>query len=91
MSDISTWSPVDESNTSAPPNGWPENQPTNTVNNCGRMMMGAVRRWYDTVTAQIASITSSLAGYLPLSGGSLTGGLSAPSYFLSGEIGRAHV
>lgn len=47
-------------------------------------MQGAIRRWYDTVTAQLASLTSSLAGYLPLSGGSLSGGLSASSYFLSG-------
>jgi hypothetical protein len=84
MGDISTWSPVDESNTAAPPNGWPENQPTNTVNNCARAMMGAVRRWYDTVTAQLASLTSSLANYLPLAGGTLTGGLSALQYKISG-------
>ena len=84
MADISEWSPVDESNTSAPPNGWPEGQATNTVNNCARAMMGAVRRWYDTVTAQLASLTSSLANYLPLAGGTLTGPLSAPSYNLGG-------
>jgi Chaperone of endosialidase len=77
MGDISTWSPVDESNTMAPPNGWPEGQATNTVNNCARAMMGAVRRWYDTVTAQ-------LANYLPLTGGSLSGPLSATLYQLSG-------
>jgi len=84
MADISEWSPVDESNTAAPPNGWPEGQATNTVNNCARAMMGAVRRWYDTVTEQLASLTSSLASYLPLAGGTLTGTLSAPAYQLSG-------
>jgi cytoskeletal protein CcmA (bactofilin family) len=86
MGDISTWSPVDESNTAAVPNGWPEGQATNTVNNCARAMMGAVRRWYDTVTAQLASLTSSLANYLPLSGGTLTGSLSAPVYQISGTV-----
>lgn len=69
MGDISTWSPVDESNTMAAPNGWPEGQATNTVNNCARAMMGAVRRFYDAVTAQLAT-------FLPLSGGTITGGLN---------------
>jgi hypothetical protein len=52
-------------------------------------MMGAVRRWYDTVTAQLASLTSALAGYLPLSGGTVTGTLSANVYQLSG-VAFAH-
>jgi hypothetical protein len=47
MADISAWSPVDESNTAAPPNGWPENMQVSGVNNCARAMMGAVRRFYD--------------------------------------------
>ena len=64
-------------------------KPTNTVNNCARAMMGAIRRWYDTVTAQLAILTSSLANYLPLSGGTLTGTLSAPAYQLSG-VAFAH-
>jgi hypothetical protein len=69
MADISTWSPVDESNTAAPPAGAPENMQPSAVNNTMRAMMGAIRRWYDTVTAQLASLTTSLGNYLPLTGG----------------------
>jgi hypothetical protein len=76
MADISAWSPVDESNTAAPPAGWPEGMPHSAVNNSARAMMGAIRRWYDTITAQVASLTTSLGNYLPLSGGSLWGPLS---------------
>jgi hypothetical protein len=47
-------------------------------------MMGAVRRWYDTVTAQLASLTSALANYVPLAGGTMTGTLSAPQYNIAG-------
>ncbi len=79
MADISTWSPVDESNVAAPPNGWPEFQPTNTVNNCGRAMMGAIRRWYDTITAQLSTLTTQITGMLPLTGGGLTGELYSTS------------
>jgi hypothetical protein len=49
MADISAWSPVDESNTASPPNGWPENMAVSGVNNSARAMMGAVRRFYDTL------------------------------------------
>jgi hypothetical protein len=73
MADISEWSPVDESNNQPPPNGFPEFQSPSSLNNGARAVMGAVRRWYDTVTAQLASLTTSLAGYLPLTGGVLTG------------------
>jgi acetyl-CoA acetyltransferase len=68
MADISTWSPLDESNVAAPPDGWPENQPTNTVNNCGRAMQGAIRRWYDQLAAGTAEIAYlSLSGCKPVS------------------------
>lgn len=73
MADISEWSPVDESNNQAPPHGFPEFQSTASINNCARAMMGAVRRWYDSLTAELASLTTSLAGYLPLTGGVITG------------------
>lgn len=76
MADISAWSPVDESNTAAPPAGWPEGQSPASVNNCARAMMGAVRRWYDTTNAAIANLTTSLGNYLPLAGGTITGGLN---------------
>jgi hypothetical protein len=86
MGDISTWNPVDESNTMAPPNGWPENQATNTVNNCARAMMGGVRRWYDTVTAQIASINTSLGTFMPITGGLFTGGVTGPGFHSNGTL-----
>ena len=38
--------------------------------------MGAIRRYYDTVNTQISNITTSLAGYLQLSGGTVTGNLT---------------
>jgi len=73
MADISAWSPVDESNTAAPPNGWPENMQCSGINNSARAMMGAIRRNYDTVTAQFAALPGL---YLPISGGAITGNLS---------------
>lgn len=73
MADISEWSPLDESNTSASPNGWPEFMAVSGINNSGRGMMGAIRRWYDIVVAQVANIEASLANRLPLTGGSLSG------------------
>src|SRR4249920_437669 len=79
MGDISTWNPVDNSNTTAPPDGWPEGMAPSAVNNSARAMMGAIRRWYDTVTAQ-------LAGFLPLSGGTLTGALNAPFIHSTGTV-----
>jgi len=79
MGDISTWSAIDESNTMAPPDGWPEAQATNTVNNCARAMMGATRRWYDTVTAQ-------LIGMMPRAGGAFTGPVEVPSLTSAGNI-----
>lgn len=84
MGDISTWSPVDESNTAAPPNGWPENMQPSAVNNSARAIMGAVRRWYDTVNAQ-------LGNFLPLSGGTLTGHLNGTSISTTGPMTAATV
>jgi len=82
MGDISTWSPVDESNTMAPPDGWPEAQATNTVNNCARAMMGATRRWYDTVTAQ-------LVGMMPRAGGAFTGPVEVPTLHATDSVTAA--
>ena len=72
MSEVSSWSVTDASNNLTPPDGWPEGMQPSGVNDCGRMMMGAIKRWYDTVTAGIANA-------LPLSGGTLTGPLQVPS------------
>src|SRR5262245_13163892 len=42
----SAWSQVDSSNTATPPSGWPEAMATSGVNDAGRAMMGAIKRWY---------------------------------------------
>ena len=78
MADISEWSAVDESNNQPPPNGWPEGMAPSGVNNSARAVMGAVRRFYDSVNTQLANLTASLANYMPLSGGTLTGWLYGP-------------
>jgi hypothetical protein len=70
MSDVDTWSPIDESNTAPPPNGWPEFMLPSAVNNSARAMMGAVRRMYDKQVDGTIVLP-----YLKLSGGSLSGGL----------------
>jgi Chaperone of endosialidase len=75
MADISEWDPADEANTDAPPNGWPEFMQPSAVNNCARAMMGAIRRWYDTVTAQIASINTIIANKVSKTGDTMTGSL----------------
>jgi len=90
MSDVDTWSPVDESNTSPPPDGWPEFMLPSAVNNCGRAMMGAVRRLYDK------QVDGSLVlPYLKLAGGSgqtvtggvtFSGGLTTTSVNASGNV-----
>src|SRR4249920_535258 len=84
MGDISTWNPVDNSNTAAPPDGWPEGQAPSGVNNSARAMMGAVRRWYDTVTAQIASLATADNLRVLKAGDTMTGTLSAPQYNING-------
>lgn len=76
MADISEWDPVDDGNTHAPPNGWPEFMQPSAVNNCARALMGAVRRWYDTVTAQITGINTAVNTKVSRSGDTMTGDLS---------------
>jgi hypothetical protein len=39
----SSWSETDASNNSAPPEGWREGQAPSSVNDCARMMIGAVK------------------------------------------------
>ena len=91
MSDVETWSPVDESNTAAPPDGWPEFMMPSGVNNCGRMMMGAVRRMYDK---NVSGAT--VLPYLKLVGGqTVTGpvtfsaGVTASAITSTGTINAA--
>lgn len=47
MSDISEWDSTAANNNAVAPNGWPEGQAPSTVNDCGREVMAAVRRWYE--------------------------------------------
>ena len=49
------------------------------VNNVMRAMMGAIRRWYDTTTAQLTNLTNN---YVAKSGSTMSGTLSAPQYNL---------
>lgn len=47
MASVSTWSTTAGNNNAAPPNGWPEGQPPNTVNDCAREMMAALRTQFE--------------------------------------------
>jgi hypothetical protein len=51
MNEISNgaWSETDAANNAATPNGWPEGQPPSSVNDCARMMMGAVKRFWGRI------------------------------------------
>jgi hypothetical protein len=57
MADINSalWTESDAGNTAAPPDGWPEGQPANSVNNCARAIMGGIRRFYDRINATVTS------------------------------------
>ncbi len=57
----SAWSETDASNNSAPPAGWPEGQAPSTVNDCARMMMGAIKRFWDRINGVAASTGSANA------------------------------
>ena len=81
MADISTWDSVDENNTAAPPNGWPEYQMPASVNNCARAMMGAIRRFYDSVTSQFTALPLT---YLKLTGGTLRDGIDIARFDTTG-------
>src|SRR5687768_2349023 len=63
MNEISSasWSETDASNNSPTPNGWPEGQSPSSVNDCARMMMGAVKRFWDRVNGRYASTGSANA------------------------------
>jgi hypothetical protein len=81
MADISAWSATDESNTVAPPDGWPEFMPPSMVNNSARAMMGAVRRWYDQVLDG-----SLVLPYVSATGGGTIGGITASGLIQGGAI-----
>jgi hypothetical protein len=81
MADVDTWSPLDESNTSPPPDGWPEFMLPSGVNNSARAMMGAIRRWYDkTLSGEL------VLPYLKLTGGTVSGAVT-----VSGAMNTASI
>ena len=49
MADIgaSSWNETDANNSTASPEGWPTGMAPSGVDNTGRQMMGAVKRWYN--------------------------------------------
>jgi hypothetical protein len=81
MSEVSTWDPVDNNNNSAPPNGFPENMAPSGLNDACRMMMGALRRMYDTFTAQLTALPTT---YLRLTGGTLRDGIDIARFDTTG-------
>jgi len=82
MTEVSSWNETDNANNLTPPDGWPEGMQPSAVNDCGRMMMGAVKRWYNTVTAAVAAC-------MPISGGTFTGAIVAPQITSNGNINAA--
>jgi hypothetical protein len=80
MPDISqsSWAESDAGNTATPPNGWPENQAPSTVNDCARMMMGAIKRFWTRVNPVAASGGAANAY-------TLTPGVALPAY-VTGEV-----
>lgn len=57
MPDISasSWNESDPLNNATPPTGWPEGQMPSTVNDCARMMMGGLKRWWNRANPTIAA------------------------------------
>jgi hypothetical protein len=80
MPDISqaTWSESDSANTATPPDGWPENQAPSTVNDCARMMMGALKRFWNRINPATAA-TGSPNAYVLTPAGALAA-------YVTGEV-----
>lgn len=60
MADIaaSNWNEADASNSTAAPDGWPEGMAPSGVNDSGRAMMAATKRWYDQTIPLVTGGTS---------------------------------
>lgn len=73
----SAWSETDASNTSSPPNGWPEGQNPSTVNDVARMMMGAIKRWFDwRIPVTTAGTTAAYTVSYSVAPGALVDGMT---------------
>lgn len=55
MSDIHDWSTTAASNDDAPPDGFPEDQGPETVNNAARELMAAIKRLYQDINGSLTS------------------------------------
>jgi cytoskeletal protein CcmA (bactofilin family) len=60
MPDISasSWDESDPQNNTTPPAGWPEGQMPSTVNDCARMMMGALKRAWNRINPALSAAGS---------------------------------
>src|SRR5215470_3877943 len=47
----SNWNETDDNNSTAAPDGWPEGMAPSGINNSGRAMMGATKRWWNKINA----------------------------------------
>jgi microcystin-dependent protein len=54
----SNWTESDDSNSTASPDGWPENMMPSGVNNSARAMMGAIKRWFNWSIPMVTGGTS---------------------------------
>ena len=54
----SNWNEADASNSAAAPDGWPEGMAPSGVNDSGRAMMGALKRWYNWTIPKATGGTS---------------------------------
>jgi hypothetical protein len=83
MSDLSgsNWTEIDAGNTTTPPLGWPEGQMPSTVNDCARMMMGALKRFWNRLNGVVT--TTGGTGYTYT-----TANTSFPTAYVTGETYR---
>lgn len=73
----SNWSPTDASNTTASPDGMPEGMAPSGVNDWGRAVMGAVKRWYEwTVPKTTGGTTTAFTLSYTVAPGALVDGMS---------------
>ncbi len=52
------WTEADASNSTSAPDGWPEGMQPSGVNDSGRGMMGAIKRWYNQMIPLVTGGTS---------------------------------
>lgn len=73
MDIYSNFSVTDGNNNNTPPDGWPENMDYAAVNNTGRALMGAIKRWQVAAFSGTLNTGGSSTAYTLTSGQSLSG------------------